>query len=209
MSLAHSIERHPALHRAALALWRHFPPRLAGFLRTVLTTRWAVGAVALLLDEEVTPPAVLLVEHSYRRKGAWGLPGGSLESGLGNPLQPSTAESRDDVLESALRREIFEELGIEIDIVRLSKIDAVPYVPEEPGPYRLDFYYRCRPKQGFGALREGLARGTIAPHSPEVRRILMVQVDRLEEYDLYSADARILASLLPSEVPTTPGASSR
>jgi hypothetical protein len=31
----------------------------------------------------------------------------------------------------------------------------------------------------------------------------------LEEYDLYSADARILASLLPSEVPTTPGASSR
>jgi 8-oxo-dGTP pyrophosphatase MutT (NUDIX family) len=51
---------------------------------------------------------------------------------------------------SSLRREIFEELGIEIDIVRLTKIDAVPYVPEESGPYRLDFYYRCLPKQGFG-----------------------------------------------------------
>ncbi len=197
MSLAHFIERRPTLHRTALALWKHFPPRLAGLLRTVLTTRWAVGAVALILDEEVTPQQVLLVEHSYRTKGAWGLPGGSLESGLGNPLQPSIAESRDDVIESALRREIFEELGIEIDIVRLSKIDAVPYVPEEPGPYRLDFYYRCLPKQGFDALREGLARGTITPHSPEVRQIRLVELDRLKEYDLYSSDARILAPLFP------------
>jgi len=197
LSLAHFIERHPPLHRAALALWRHFPPRLAGFLRTVLTTRWAVGAVALIVDEEVTPPEVLLVEHSYRTKGAWGLPGGSLESGLGDPLQPSTAQPREDVVESALRREIFEELGIEIDIVGLSRIDAVPYVPEEPGPYRLDFYYRCLPKQGFGALREGLDRGTIKPHSPEVRQIALVQVNRLKEYDLYSSDARILAPLFP------------
>jgi len=195
LSLAHFIERHHSLHRTALALWKHFPPRLAGFLRGILTTRWAVGAVAVIIDEDATPPEVLLVEHSYRTKGAWGLPGGSLESGLGNPLQPSTEESRDDVIESALRREIFEELGIEIDIVRLSKIDAVPYVPEEPGPYRLDFYYRCLPKQGFGALREGLDRGTIKAHSPEVRQILLVPVNRLKEYDLYSSDARILAPL--------------
>jgi hypothetical protein len=47
------------------------------------------------------------------------------------------------------------QLGIEIEILRLTKIDAVPYVPEEPGPYRLDFYYRRLPKQGFSSLREG------------------------------------------------------
>jgi hypothetical protein len=76
--LAHFIERHPFLHRTSLAVWRHFPPRLAGFLRKLLTTRWAVGAVAVILDEEVNPPEVLLVQHSYRTKGAWGLPGGSL-----------------------------------------------------------------------------------------------------------------------------------
>jgi hypothetical protein len=58
-----------------------------------------------------------------------------------------------------------------IDIVRLTKIDGVPYVQEEPGPYRLDFYYRCLPKQGFGSLREGLDNGIIKPHSPEVRQI--------------------------------------
>jgi hypothetical protein len=34
--------------------------RLAGFLRKVLTTRWAVGAVALIIDEEIDPPEVLL-----------------------------------------------------------------------------------------------------------------------------------------------------
>jgi 8-oxo-dGTP pyrophosphatase MutT (NUDIX family) len=194
--LTRFIERHPYLHRTSLALWKHFPPRLAGFLRKILTTRWAVGAVALIIDEEVDPPEVLLVQHSYRTKGAWGLPGGSLESGLGNPLQPSKEESRDDIIESCLRREIFEELGIEIDIVRLTKIDAVPYVPEEPGPYRLDFYYRCLPKQGFGSLREGLDKGIIKPHSPEVRQILLVPISQLKEYDLYSSDARILSPLL-------------
>jgi 8-oxo-dGTP pyrophosphatase MutT (NUDIX family) len=195
LPLARFIERHPYLHRTSLALWKHFPPRLAGFLRKILTTRWAVGAVALIIDEDVNPPEVLLVEHSYRTKGAWGLPGGSLESGLGNPWQPSQEESRDDIIESSLRREIFEELGIEIDIVRLARIDAVPYVPEEPGPYRLDFYYRCLPKQGFGSLRKALDSGMIKPHSPEVRQILLVPVSRLKEYDLYSSDARILLPL--------------
>lgn len=195
MPLARYIERHPYLHRTSLALWKHFPPRLAGFLRKVLTTRWAVGAVALIIDEDVTPPEVLLVQHSYRTKGAWGLPGGSLESGLGSPLQPSQEQLRDDVIEQSLRREIFEELGIEIEIVRLTKIDAVPYVPEEPGPYRLDFYYRCLPKQGFGPLREALDNGAIKPHSPEIRQILLVPASRLKEYDLYSSDARILSPL--------------
>jgi 8-oxo-dGTP pyrophosphatase MutT (NUDIX family) len=195
--LAHLIERHPLLHRTSLTLWKRFPPRLAGLLRGLLTTRWAVGAVAIIVDEKANPPEVLLVQHSYRAKGAWGLPGGSLESGLRNPLEPSEQESRDDIIESSLRREVFEELGIEIEIVGLAKIDAVPYVPEEPGPYRLDFYYRCLPKGGFGALREGLGRGTVKPRSPEVRQISLVPVTRLKEYDLYSSDARILSSHQP------------
>ena len=194
--LAHFIERHPILHRISLALWKGFPPRLAGILRNLLTTKWTVGAVAVILDEEVNPPEVLLVQHSYRVKGAWGFPGGSLESGLGSPREPSKEQSRDDIIESSLRREVFEELGIEIEIVRLTKTDAVPYVPEEPGPYRLDFYYRCLPKQGFRSLREGLRSGNITPRSPEVKQIVLVPVSRLKEYDLYSAHARILPPLL-------------
>jgi 8-oxo-dGTP pyrophosphatase MutT (NUDIX family) len=197
--LAHFNERHALLHRTSLTLWKRFPPRLAGLLRKLLTTRWAVGAVAVIIDEEVNPPEVLLVQHSYRTKGAWGLPGGSLESGLGNPRQPSKQESRDDVVESSLRREVFEELGIEIEIVRLTRIDAVPYVPEEPGPYRLDLYYRCLPKQGFSSLRKGLDSGDIKPRSPEVKQIMLVPLSRLKEYDLYSSDARILFPLLTKD----------
>ncbi len=195
--LAHFIERHAFLHRAALGIWKLFPPRVAGFLRRFLTTNWAVGAVAVLIDTQPNPPEVLLVEHSYRSKGAWGLPGGSLESGLGNPLAPRPGESRDDVLESTLRREVYEELGIEIEIIRLMRIDAVPFVPEEPGPYRLDFYYQCAPSVGFQALREGVNSGRVLPRSPEVRQIQFVPLDRLPDFDLYSCDSRLLSHHLP------------
>ncbi len=194
---AHFIERHPLLHRAALGIWKKFPPRIAGFLRGLLTTNWAVGAVAMILDPEAEPPEVLLVQHSYRSRGAWGLPGGSLESGLKSPLAQGQKEADDDVLSSTLRREVYEELGIEIDILRLIHIDAVPYVPEEPGPYRLDFYYQCVPKIGFDALRYNLSSGKISPLSPEIKSIRLVPLTRLNEYDLYSCDARLLFRHLP------------
>ena len=45
-------------------------------------------------------------------------------------------------------------------------------------------------------MREGLRTGIIKPRSPELRQILLVPVSRLKEYDLYSADARILFPLL-------------
>ncbi len=199
--LAHFIERHPLLHRLALSIWKRLPPRLAGFLRGLLTTNWAVGAVAVLLDTEAEPPEVLLVEHSYRAKGAWGLPGGSLESGLKSPLTPGPQEINDDVLASTLRREVFEELGVEIDILRMIYIDAVPFVPEEPGPYRLDFYYHCAPRQGFDALRKNLNSGKIVPFSPEIKSVRLVPLNRLQEYDLYSCDARILSRHLPKPEP--------
>jgi 8-oxo-dGTP pyrophosphatase MutT (NUDIX family) len=196
-SLARFIEHHPGLHRAALALWRRFPPRLAGFLKGVFARNWLVGAVAVMVDESTTPPEVLLVEHSYRRMGAWGLPGGSLESTPGNPSQPSQDKLPDDVIEAALRREVSEELGIHITVIRLLRVDAIPYVPEEPGPYRLDFYYRCEPLDGFAALREGLTSGRIKPSSPEIKQIRFVPLGSFADYDLFSTDRRLLSEDLP------------
>ena len=133
--LARFIERHPNLHRLSLLVCRLFPPRLAGFLKGLLARKWLVGAVAVMIDESTSPSEVLLVEHSYRAKGAWGLPGGSLESTPGDPTRPRNDTLPDDVIESALRREISEELGIEITVIGLLRIDAIPYVSEEPGPY--------------------------------------------------------------------------
>ncbi len=199
--LARFVERHHKLHLASLALWKVFPPRLAGFLKGLLTKSWVVGAVAVMIDEDITPPEIVLVQHSYRTKGAWGLPGGSLESVPGDPRSPRKESSSDDVIETALRREVSEELGIEIDSVNLIRMDAIPYVVEEPGPYRLDFYFRCVPSQGFGSLRDGLRSGQVTPRSPEVNQIRLVPLNDLSEYDLYSSDQRLLSDDLPRLTP--------
>jgi 8-oxo-dGTP pyrophosphatase MutT (NUDIX family) len=195
--LADFIERHPSIHRASLSVWRSFPPRLAGFLKGKLARNWLVGAVAVLVDETAASPEVLFVEHSYRRRGAWGLPGGALESIDGDPNAPGYDPSPDDVIEKTLRREVLEELGIEIDVIRLLRVDAVPYVLEEPGPYRLDFYYLCAPVQGFESLREQLRSGTIRPASPEIRQMRLVALSDLSDYDVFSPDIRFLKEDLP------------
>ena len=200
--LARFIERHPNLHRLSLLVWRLFPPRLAGFLKGLLARKWLVGAVAVMIDESTSPAEVLLVEHSYRAKGAWGLPGGSLESTPGEPTRPRNDTLPDDVIESALRREVLEELGIEITVISLLRIDAIPYVSEEPGPYRLDFYFRCTPRDGFAALRHRLNSGLTNPHSPEIKQARLVPLTDLTKYDLFSTDVRFLTEDLPRLEPT-------
>jgi 8-oxo-dGTP pyrophosphatase MutT (NUDIX family) len=195
--LARFIERHPNLHRLSLLVWRLFPPRLAGFLKGLLARKWLVGAVAVMIDESTSPVEVLLVEHSYRAKGAWGLPGGSLESTPGDPVRPHKDILPDDVIESALRREISEELGIEITVNSLLRIDAIPYVSEEPGPYRLDFYFRCTPRDGFAALRHRLNSGQTNAQSPEIKQARLVPLTDLTKYDLFSTDVRFLTEDLP------------
>ena len=195
------IERQAGLHRLLLALWRRFPPRLAGFLKGLLTRSWVLGAVAVMVDDTVTPARVLLVEHSYRRRGAWGLPGGSMDSIPGDPTMAHSEVSPDDVLEATLSREVREELGIEVVDIQLLRVDAVPYVEEEPGPYRLTFYFLCRPAAGFAAIHDELASGKLAACSPEITRVHMVSLDGLDGYDLFSTDARFLQQDLPRLLP--------
>lgn len=157
-----------------------------------------VGAVAVMVDESTTPPEILLVQHSYRTIGAWGLPGGALESISTDQSSPKTDESGNNVIESALQREIFEELKLEINVLRLVLVDAIPYVAEEPGPYRLDFYYLCEPKGGFSLLRQDLNSGRIKPRSPEVEKVVFVPVTDLSKYDLFSSDIRFFRKELPN-----------
>ena len=200
-SILRYIEDQQVIHRFLLRTWRLFPPRLAGFLKGLLSRSWTLGAVAVMIDDSVRPAQVLLVEHSYRRRGAWGLPGGALDSIPGSPTRPREDESPDDVLEATLEREIREELGIRVNIIRMLRTDAVPYVAEEPGPYRLTFYFLCKPAEGFRAFREGLEKGTIHPQSPEVSRMELVPLDRLADYDLFSPDGRLLRNHLSRLMP--------
>lgn len=200
--LAHLIERHPELHRAALRIWRLFPPRLAGFLKGQFARNWLVGANAVIVDEAPSPPQILLVKHSYRPRGAWGLPGGSLESIPGNPSRPRDDASPDDVLEATLRREVWEELGIGVGDIHFLRVDAVPFVAEEPGPYRLDFYYRCEPENGCAVLRTLLASGGFRPRSPEILEARFVPLTKVGDYDLFSPDERFIAKDLRRLVPS-------
>jgi len=195
------IEKQQVIHRLLLRIWRLLPARLAGFLKGLLARSWVLGAVAVIIDDTVQPAQVLLVEHSYRRHGAWGLPGGALDSIPGDPVHPREDESPDDVLEATLQREVREELGIEVNIIRMLRTDAVPYVAEEPGPYRLTFYFLCLPAEGFVAFREGLETNKIHPHSPEVSHMELVPLDRLADYDLFSPDRRLLLDNLHRLMP--------
>jgi ADP-ribose pyrophosphatase YjhB (NUDIX family) len=158
-----------------------------------------------MIDTEAAPPEVLLVEHSYRRRGAWGLPGGSLESVPGSPTVPRDGPSPDDVIDSALKREVREELGLAIDSIRLLRVDAVPYVAEEPGPYRLHFYCACRPEGGFAALRARLISGKLDGGSPEIRQARLVPLPEIGGYDLFSTDAEFLQRDLPRLMPRLAG----
>jgi 8-oxo-dGTP pyrophosphatase MutT (NUDIX family) len=105
-------------------------------------------------------------------------------------------------VETALRREVLEELGIEIEVISMLRIDAIPYVSEEPGPYRLDFYFRCAPRDGFAALRRGVSSGQSKPCSPEIKQIRLVPLSDLTAYDLFSTDVRFLTEDLPRLEPT-------
>jgi len=195
------IEGKQTIHRLLLRIWRVFPPRLAGFLKGLLGRSWVLGAVAVMVDDTIQPAQVLLVEHSYRRHGAWGLPGGALDSIPGDPTRPRDDESPDDVLEATLQREIQEELGIKVNIIRMLRADAVPYIAEEPGPYRLTFYYLCKPAEGFKAFREELDAKKIHPRSPEVSGMELVPLNKLSDYDLFSPDRRLLLSNLHRLMP--------
>jgi 8-oxo-dGTP pyrophosphatase MutT (NUDIX family) len=204
--LARWIEGRPGVHRLALRVWRCFPPGLAGFLKGRFARRWVVGAVAVMIDTGVVPPEVLLVEHSYRRRGAWGLPGGSVESASGGPAAAPEEPSPDDVIDRAIKREIREELGFAVDSIQLLRVSAVSHVVEEPGPYRLHFYCACRPEGGFAALRLRLARGGLAGGSPEILQTRLVPLTEIGAYDLFSSDAQFLKRDLPRLMPRLAGA---
>jgi 8-oxo-dGTP pyrophosphatase MutT (NUDIX family) len=131
--------------RLLLRLWRDLPlPRWARRLYLRLTCADVLlGAGAVILDDQ---GRVLVLEHTYRRNGRWGIPGGYLRKG--------------ESPEHALRREVREETGLDVEVGEL--LDAGLYVSDE-----LDLAYRCRIVDGHLRL------------SPEARRAEYRPLDAL------------------------------
>jgi 8-oxo-dGTP diphosphatase len=115
------------------------------FLR-ILNPSVMVGAMALIEDEQ---GRVLVVEHTYRRKVPWGLPGGWLKQ----------AESP----EVGLAREVLEETGLRIKVCGLLAADFW-------GSNQLDLLFRCKVESGTYQPSDetGLHRWALPRELPEL-----------------------------------------
>lgn len=115
-------------------LWRGAPKSVRRLTMRLIEPRFTVTAGAVVLDEE---GRVLLLKHVFRAGSGWGIPGGFIEKGE----QP----------EEAVRRELFEEIGLQLEEAELA------FVRTLKRPQQVELIFRCRP------------RGSFAPRSIEIR----------------------------------------
>lgn len=139
-------------------LYRRLP--LAGRLFVVrrMTPSFHVGAICVV---ERPDGALLMIRQSYRRRTAWGFPGGLLK--------------RNEAPADAAHREVCEEIGIEVEL------DPVPKVVIEPRHRRVDVIYTGRAQDG--------AEPT--PCSPEVVEVRWFPPNDLPELTPEAASALV------------------
>ena len=95
------------LNDLLVAIWRRAPKALRRWTVRLSHPQFAVTAGAVITDGH---GRVLLLKHRFRPDAGWGMPGGFLERGE----QP----------DAALRRELREEIGLEVEQLKLFTIRA-------------------------------------------------------------------------------------
>ena len=120
-----------------LAGYKRLPQAVRNVLIRLGTPSFHVGAICVV---ERPDGHLLLVRQSYRRDG-WGFPGGLMRR-------------REDPADAA-RREVKEELGIDVELMGL------PAVVIDPPMHRIDVVYNAR-------LADGSAQPEATVHSPEI-----------------------------------------
>ena len=118
------------------AIWRRAPRSLRRWTVRLSHPRFAVTAGAVITDAR---GRVLLLKHRFRPGIGWGMPGGFMEIGE----QP----------EEALRRELREEVGLEIEDMSVFKTRAFRNARQ------VEIVFRCR------------ARGETEQLSYEIKRL--------------------------------------
>lgn len=103
-------------------LWRRLPPRVRRMGVWLAEARFTATVGAVVVDDE---RRVLLLKHRFRYGNGWGIPGGFINAGE----QP----------EEALRRELREEIGLELSDARLK------FVRVMRRPRQLEIIYLCTP----------------------------------------------------------------
>src|ERR671939_1524531 len=102
-------------------LWRRAPRRVRRWGVWLYEPRFTVTAGACVLDAE---GRVLLLKHAFRSGSGWGIPGGFVERGE----QP----------EEALRRELREEVGLDISAPSIVFARTLPHADQ------VELIFRCR-----------------------------------------------------------------
>lgn len=133
-----------------LAGYRRLPRPLRTLLIRLGTPSFHAGAICVV---ERPDGQILLVRQSYRR-GGWGFPGGLMRRGE----EPA----------DAARRELKEELGIDVELVGL------PVVVIDSPMRRIDVIFNAR-------LAEGSAQPEGTVHSPEITDARWFPPDGLPE----------------------------
>lgn len=123
--------------RVLLACYRRLPKGARSLLIRWGTPSFHVGSICVV---ERADGHLLLVRQSYRR-GGWGFPGGLLR--------------RNEEPGDAARRELQEELGIEVEL------QGLPVVVVDSPARRVDVIFNAR-------LAEGSEQPEHTPHSPEI-----------------------------------------
>lgn len=158
-------------HRLALRIFRRLPRLARRWIVRVLAPSYTAGAICVI---ERPDGAVLLVRQAYRSK--WGIPGGLLKRG--------------EEPEVAARREVFEEVGIAVDLV------GEPAIVVDAAPQRIDIVFRARPS----SLAE-LER--LRPSSVEIDEVRWFAPDALPELQPEAAGA-LVALARSSRAPQAP-----
>jgi 8-oxo-dGTP diphosphatase len=139
-------------------LWRGAPKRVRRLGVWVVEPRFMVTVGAIVVNDD---GRVLLLQHEFRTGSGWGIPGGFLERGE-QPLE-------------ALRRELREEIGLELDAAKLVRVRTLRR------PQQVEIHFRCRVHDGASAQPRSIeinrvgwfARDALPPElSPDQRRII-------------------------------------
>lgn len=109
------------------ALWRHSPKSVRRWGVRLVEPRFTVTAGAVVVNED---GRVLLLEHRFRAGSGWGIPGGFIEKGE----QP----------EEALRRELREEIGLELERIEIA------FARTLRKPTQIEIIFRCRARGDIG-----------------------------------------------------------
>lgn len=139
-------------HRLALQAFAYLPDRLRRRVLRLVSPTFTVGALCLVEHED---GRILLVRHSYRP--GWGLPGGIVK--------------RREEVDVAARREVREEVGIEVDLI------GRPFVVVEPVQQRVDVIFSACPAPGQDPHELGLG-------SPEIEEVRWISLDEINALHL-------------------------